>query len=461
MKVSVTKEKVVITESSSINEGEYRVNKCEFQLPECFDELTVTAVFDNIPVPLFGGECYIPNLKSGTCTLGVYAYRETEEGLQLMYSPKPTMFYVDAGSYSDSIGEEELPEISVFERYCKEISENAIHKNSIVDSFDIEEELPSDKLYSVKAVNEFAEIVAQELENDREEISSLGEDYRGFSERVENRVSATEDKIYGLGNSLKGSKNGIGSLALGDMSPVSHSLDINLSSDGVVDFSSSSIVVRGKNLFGFDGRSIREFSGAQGVTSRSFDGKGIYVGVSGSNYYSPGKVAYTYNPSVEEIIVDCQSAWYGVGIDVAVKPRDIYAVSMDTNQPNARLVVAFYTEKGEYLSFVLVSGDTFTIPEGACWMLCILLSSQVSDGVRFRNVQIEKGGQSTAFCKYSQPVKLYANADGTVTGAQSIYPVTIIEAVDESFTISAEYNRDINVAFNELIEAIENLGGSL
>lgn len=461
MKVNVTKENVVITECSSINEGEYRVNKCEFQLPECFDGLTVTAAFDNIPVPLFGGECYIPNLKRGTCTLGVYAYRETEDSLQLMYSPKPTMFYVDVGSYSDSIGEEELPQLSVFERYCKEISENAIHKNSVVDSFDFEEELPSDKLYSVKAVNEFAEIVAQELENDREVISSLGEEYRLFTERVENRVSATEDKIYGLGNSLKGSRSGIGSLTLDDISPVSHSMRIGLSCDELVDYTEVPVIVRGKNLFGFEGRTVKDFGDVQNTTRRSFTGDGIYVGVSGNNYYSPNRVEYEYDPVSCTVSVNPLTAWYGVGIDVPVKEGEVYSVSMQSAQQNARVVLAFYTTQGDYISFTHLANGKFTIPSGAGWMLCLLSSSQASNNVLFKDVQIETGNVSTDFCKYVHPQMYLSDKDGFVNEAESIYPVTIIEAVDTNFTISAEYNRDINAAFNELRRAIAELGGSL
>jgi hypothetical protein len=47
-----------------------------------------------------------------------------------------------------------------------------------------------------------------------------------------------------------------------------------------------------------------------------------------------------------------------------------------------------------------------------------------------------------------------------VSGAKSIYPVTVIEADDANITISVRYNRDINTAFKELREAIERLGGT-
>ncbi len=461
MKVNVTKENVVITECSRINEGEYRVNKCEFQLPEYFDGLTVTAAFDNIPVPLFGNECYIPSLKKGTSTLGVYAYEETEDGLRLMYSPKPAMFYVDAGSYNNSIGKEEIPETSVFEKYCKEISDNAIPKTYIVENFDIDDEVSAEQIYSAGAVMELAEVVCQEIENDREKMESLSNEYKDFTRKIDDRVSASESKIYAVGNSLKGIKSGYNNLVIADISSVEHSLNINLSCDSISDYSATSIIVHGKNMFGFEGRTVKNFGDTSGIAQRSFTGDGIYVGVSGSNYYSPGKVAYTHDSLKEEIIVDCQSAWYGVGVDIAVKPGETYAVSMDTEQQNARMVVAFYNDQGTYLSVVQVTGNKITIPDKAYWMLCVLCSSQVASGVKFRNVQIEKGIEPTDFCKYAHPEKFTADREGRISNAESIYPVTIIEADNPEMTITAEYNRDINVAFNELRDAIVRLGGSV
>ncbi len=121
MKVKVTKENVIILESSSINEGELNVNSCEFALPDEFSGLQVTAAFNNIPVPVVDGKCIIPNLSKGTVTLGVYAYKEESDIIELMYSPKPTAFYVENGSYSTEIGNAEKIEISELEKYRREV----------------------------------------------------------------------------------------------------------------------------------------------------------------------------------------------------------------------------------------------------------------------------------------------------------------------------------------------------
>ena len=45
-------------------------------------------------------------------------------------------------------------------------------------------------------------------------------------------------------------------------------------------------------------------------------------------------------------------------------------------------------------------------------------------------------------------------------GVTSLYPSTVLEGED-NVEIAAEYNRDINKAFAELLSKIENTGGSV
>lgn len=457
MKVSVTKENVVITETSRINQGEYRVNKCCFQLPDCFEGLTVTAAFDNIPVPLFGNECYIPSLKKGTSTLGVYAYKETEDGLQLMYSPKPTRFYVDDGSYSEDTGKEEAPEISLFEKYCEEISSLAIPKSNIINEFDIENDMPADHVFSANAIGGMANAFAMEIQNDRDEIVTLSEKYDEFSRQVDERVLNVETKEI-VHESIKGNKTSKGTLLLSDVSPVKHNMEITLSGSN---YSDINVTVRGKNLFGLEGRSVEPLSDSSNLTSRNFTGNGIYVGVTGNNYFNPAKVNYEYDSQNDKINVDCLTAWYGVGVDIPVKPGEVYTVSMESENANAKVVFGFYTSGGKYISILQGNNMKFTVPDNAGWMLCILASSQIANGVNFKNVQLEKGSVATEFCKYVHPRTLTADSSGNIAGVESIYPMTIIEADNSDIEISAEYNRDVNVAFNELRDAIIALGGVL
>lgn len=76
------------------------------------------------PIPVFSDNtCYIPSLKKGNAILGVCAYKKEDDELSLVFSPKPTMFWVGDGSFTDEYTNEEVPEISRFEEYCRMLLE--------------------------------------------------------------------------------------------------------------------------------------------------------------------------------------------------------------------------------------------------------------------------------------------------------------------------------------------------
>lgn len=119
MKIGVTKQQVSILVPERINSSEKGVNTCEFVLPDEFDGLTVTAAFNGVPVLIEDDfTCVIPPLEKGDCTLGVYAYREDEGAVELMYSPSPAAFFVERGSYETQNGSEIGVDISLYEQYC-------------------------------------------------------------------------------------------------------------------------------------------------------------------------------------------------------------------------------------------------------------------------------------------------------------------------------------------------------
>lgn len=190
MKVKVTKENVLITECDAVNESEVNVNLCDFLLPECFQGLTVTAMFNNIPVPLTGTQCYIPSLKNGTAVLGVYAYKESDTGeLTLMYSPKPACFYVNKGSYSEKVNVETIPSISEFERYCATISALTFPKSDVINEVDLDGTVANSQVYSASAMNSALTEVGEFLETCEKDIEGLDEG----AEKLLNKVTAVSE----------------------------------------------------------------------------------------------------------------------------------------------------------------------------------------------------------------------------------------------------------------------------
>ena len=169
MKITVTEKDVMITELSQVNQGEFNVNICEFVLPDSFRGLCVTAVFNGIPMPVADTLCTIPPLPTGNCVLGVYAYREKDGEAELVYSPKPTVFYVEKGSFTEDIKGWEMPGIFDFEKYCALLRDYwlyIIRTNTLPEYTEDATEL---QYYSAKALNGMYHMLQGELE----ELSQL------------------------------------------------------------------------------------------------------------------------------------------------------------------------------------------------------------------------------------------------------------------------------------------------
>lgn len=169
MRVEVTEKKVMITQISEVYEGEFGINRCDFTLPESFEGLSVTAIFNGVPVPLVDGKCIIPSLNKGNCILGVYAYRKNGEDLELMYSPKPTVFFVDEGSFCSDINAQTVPEISDLESYCSMLQEYWKEILSVNTLHEYTEAATEYQIYSAKAINEMYHSLLEDIE----EISML------------------------------------------------------------------------------------------------------------------------------------------------------------------------------------------------------------------------------------------------------------------------------------------------
>lgn len=105
MKVKVLKDKLIIETDYSVNDGEYKINKCEFLFDEEYNDLIKKAIFvkdeQKIEMLISNNECDIPSevLYEGTVELHVYAYKVENDELILRYSPLYDTFTVRKGSY--------------------------------------------------------------------------------------------------------------------------------------------------------------------------------------------------------------------------------------------------------------------------------------------------------------------------------------------------------------------------
>ena len=124
MKLKIDDDKVSIIETSNVEAGEYNVTECEFEFSEHYDGLVKKAVFTNhigntYKVDIVNNKCAIPVevlTDSATVTLGVYGYEIENEEFKLRYSPTPTKFWVNEGSYIANAQNSDTPTPTEFEQ---------------------------------------------------------------------------------------------------------------------------------------------------------------------------------------------------------------------------------------------------------------------------------------------------------------------------------------------------------
>lgn len=152
MKVNVTATRCIVENDVELNAGEYNINKFYFTFsPEYLDNYVKKALFiakDQPPIEMViaNDECNIPYdiLKNpGTYMFGVYAYEVgNNDELILRYSPEPTHFYVNKGSYIENAETPTDPDPDEFAQYYQAMQELVANaKPELIDY--IEDNLPT------------------------------------------------------------------------------------------------------------------------------------------------------------------------------------------------------------------------------------------------------------------------------------------------------------------------------
>mgnify|MGYP001625109059 CR=1 FL=1 len=181
MKIKVDVNNVTITEKSDIHKGEYNVNKCIFEFSsEYTKDLIYRAVFSCINGSYYqlilNNECDIPDEvlkeKDVNIEIGIYAYILNDDNeLELRYSPRPTYFRVENGSYKDA-DKAEVSSPTDYEKFLNEFNRNANEKT---------EQFNDNATQKLKEYNENADKKTEEINNIEDNI-----------EETEKRVSASE-----------------------------------------------------------------------------------------------------------------------------------------------------------------------------------------------------------------------------------------------------------------------------
>lgn len=148
MKLKVNKNEIKIIEKSILNDGEYKVNKCQFEFSKEYDGLVKKAVFSNgyddaYKVLISNDECNIPIevLEEGVLKIGVYAYETNNDELVLRYSPSPDIIHVFDGSYVKDAQNSEGGTPTEYEQLESRVNNELNEMNALAD--DLEEKVES------------------------------------------------------------------------------------------------------------------------------------------------------------------------------------------------------------------------------------------------------------------------------------------------------------------------------
>ncbi len=168
MDIKVNINDVKIKKIDKLNSGEYNIHFCNFTFSQEYENLVLVAIFskENEKYKMFieNNTCTIPNellKKTGYIKIGVYAYKSEDEDLILRYSPKPTVFFIEEGSY-DEANESEEPTPSQIEQLGQLIQNLQTSLNSLNNDI---ENIQEDLQANINSLSTQIEGLQQNLSN--------------------------------------------------------------------------------------------------------------------------------------------------------------------------------------------------------------------------------------------------------------------------------------------------------
>ena len=241
-------------------------------------------------------------------------------------------------------------------------------------------------------------------------------------------TKATVDKTIetACANALKGMEIGE-AVRIDDVSPLDKTIKITVS--GVDDASAVKVIKCGKNLF--DISTIKD---------------GVYVqnNDDGSITVTPDKTTTMPAPSPNTL-------------------KD-YAPHLKVGQEYTLSAETTGTGKQVYLKETQTTwkfGASLKITEAHLNSKVYWYASGNYTEAIVKDIQIELGTTVTDYEPYLEPTEYTPNEDGTVDGVTLHSTTTTLTTDTEGAIITAEYNRDINKAFEELYNAIIATGGNV
>lgn len=255
-----------------------------------------------------------------------------------------------------------------------------------------------------------------------------------FREETEMNADFGEKVPFGLGgsmvaNALKGKEIG-SAVGLKDVSPLEHDIKVKLSSDTITDFSSVTLTKYGKNLLPHP---YVATTMSQGGIDWTYNDDGTLV----ANGTPIGNYNVFFNLTKTNLFKD------GVTYTLSIGKNDVFAISLEVfdNQVNKQISID--------------TAKPFTWDSSRYEMRIMYIVNKAVATVSGMVIKpmVEVGTVATEFEPYQSPETVSVNGDGTAYIIGNGESMTLATETD-GVTITAEYNRDINKAFAELLAKI-------
>lgn len=237
-------------------------------------------------------------------------------------------------------------------------------------------------------------------------------------------------------------------IAVDDVSPIQHPIAVKVKSNtSGTDLSTVEVTKCGKNLFNIN---APKHSGGSTIVSQGAD----TIKIKHTGTYNWLSVNFAIPKALAGKIVTISADISTSGINTA----SIRLMWVDSAGAAAgsHILMSPYVTGSKHMS---ATGVVPEQPDASHDTLCMMLYSNIdatlTSGVEytatFSNVQLELGLTETSYESFKPAQTLRANNLGVVTGLTSVAKNMTLLSNNKNVTISVTYNRDVNIALQQLI----------
>ena len=280
-------------------------------------------------------------------------------------------------------------------------------------------------------------IVAQGPKGDPGSIENIDQTYSPTSQNAQSgtavaeAVEAKADLNYvdnTFSNALKGRVSGE-AVSMRDVSPVSHEMTVKVRGENLSDLTGVKVTKVGKNLFDKDNpNKINGYFSADGdLISPAPSTRSIYLACKPNTAYTASKIT---------------SARFALGFTSEVPAGGVEVNGVAFSNSGATTLTSTSPADAKYL---------------VVWFYHQSYDTGITEDEIMNSIQVELGPAATEYEAYIPAVEYTPESDGTVDGVMSLYPNTTLMTDTAGAIIDCEYNRDINKAYEGLLQKVAAL----